>query len=1046
MRWPTLVLFVCATAAGGAALALLPVDSTWPPQKDPIHPTGNPLPSDPLYLQEIALAFSDPADAAAYGPWFFHAHGGAQQYGGSLAFGDVVGEDDGEFHVVLSMAGEAVLAAEIEVDLATQTGTLEPLWFWLSPYALAKWPSQPGTKPPAQHGDAWVSPNLLLWDFDGDGQNEVAVVSAEKVSGVNKGALFLLQTPTGTPSHPQGYPDPAPVVLDRTPSNVTAAQMAERLSLCRVRATDGPRDIALHDHDGLDLAIWSYDVNPATQLLDLYLSYQAQMFPGSGGSPPKTAGATPNIGTHEHNCMDVDGDGFDEFSKNGIVDFVDASGPTNPTHPKNGVARWVTGHTSGHMDQMLIADWDPVRPGLEILAITEDSFTDPLTSIAHTQKVDVLYDAATGTLLGANEPMNGPGGAPVPNGQYMLGGNFDPDADGLLEALITPKDYNNLITPPWTPDSSAAYTIDGRQEEQCVEGLAFGPKEDWPFFQISVGPMQPGVYQRPYAIDWDGDRASDEIASQAWEWLGVWALRDKALLASGPWPPAVPELSELVNGSGVPIPFQIDGANYTLYYYQGNPSWVWNNGGPGRYTHLYQKLAEVSPDLGLNFPPDQNLDPRNRYLVPWDVCGDQREELVVMNAAGLSLFRNPGPLAGSERVSPHLIDHYRRLRMDSILVPFAFADLPELASLEVRPRDPSLPSRVLGIEKRGPDLELVAIAHFSDRSSADVTERVTWIPDAHTDAWLTLSASGVLSPTGVATSARVHAELALGTTVARSNDLHVLATAIDEPVVLMSGFDDSYLDEGNPERTLRIVARVAQKENGPLLVTIVNPDNSYWQPQGEPVWLADDGEEENGDELAGDGVYSALVDPGPQDGEGITLGSNLRLVRAAHVPNLLFLDGLVFNGGPGFDLGAPGGYVTFGTPTSPVSCGPIPGPWNCTVPPPPAVVSDADAFAGPRIRWCGTRGATPGTTTLFLEAEVLPPDSDPEASIDVEVYLPWQSPNPWTPLVPQGNGTYALSLSAAGAPSGTHILHVRASADLGAGAHASALGPPRSPP
>jgi len=78
----------------------------------------------------------------------------------------VIGVDDGEQHVVVAMPGEAVLAATYTIDFPTQTGTLDPIWLWLSPYA------QDATYAPLDHS-RWAGFNVLLHDFDGDGKNEV---------------------------------------------------------------------------------------------------------------------------------------------------------------------------------------------------------------------------------------------------------------------------------------------------------------------------------------------------------------------------------------------------------------------------------------------------------------------------------------------------------------------------------------------------------------------------------------------------------------------------------------------------------------------------------------------------------------------------------------------------------------------------------------------------------------------------------------------------------------------------------------------------------
>ena len=217
-------------------------DSTWPPQKDPTSAAENHPPSSPVYVGSISFDFP-----TEYEPYFGHTHG--PNYDGVFAFGDIVGVDDGEQHVVIAMPGEAVMAAKYTIDFPSQTGTFEPLWFWLSP-----WARDPSFDL-ATH-QRWKGFNILLDDFDGDGKNEVAVNSAELIGGQLKPVMFLLQTDESDPLPPtpfvdengQPFPDPAPVELARTFPNPLVNQWAERLGNCKV--TDSGRQIVMHDEAG----------------------------------------------------------------------------------------------------------------------------------------------------------------------------------------------------------------------------------------------------------------------------------------------------------------------------------------------------------------------------------------------------------------------------------------------------------------------------------------------------------------------------------------------------------------------------------------------------------------------------------------------------------------------------------------------------------------------------------------------------------------------------------------------------------------------------
>jgi hypothetical protein len=76
--------------------------------------------------------------AAEFASWFEHNHdvGGWQESPLWFIIGDLPGPDDGDRDILIYMANEAPLAAAVNFNWQTRTLTLEPLWFWLSPYAL----------------------------------------------------------------------------------------------------------------------------------------------------------------------------------------------------------------------------------------------------------------------------------------------------------------------------------------------------------------------------------------------------------------------------------------------------------------------------------------------------------------------------------------------------------------------------------------------------------------------------------------------------------------------------------------------------------------------------------------------------------------------------------------------------------------------------------------------------------------------------------------------------------------------------------------------
>ena len=1015
MRTALFSLLMAATVTAPWVPAA-PHDSTWPPEKDPTNAAENHPPGDPVHIGSIAFDFPP-----EYEEWFDTTHG--SNYFGTFAFGDVLGEDDGEQHIVIAMPGEAVMAAKYSIHFPSQTGTLEPIWFWLSPYAQD--PDYDAASP-----SRWKSFNILLDDFDDDGKNEVVVNSAEKdfievlPSGQEvvrlKQVLFVLQTdeadpapvsPYLDPSTGQPYSHPAPVEMARSASDPAPNEVGERLGICKV--SDEGLDIALHEHAPGDfLSVWKY-TNPSGDqghhIGQIDVRYKMEIF-----NPINTLNAT-GVKTHESNYVDVDGDGFDEFFMNGLIDFVDAdpvTGAAVPTHPNPakaafGVARWQiygVGGTKGHFDQLLCADWDrdPTDPTpLELLGLTESGggpHPYPLV-------VDVFLEPDTGNTINVN--LN----APAQDPQTALGGNFTRTRQGL-EAVFVPKDFDNDIRPPGQVDFCASYVIDAQQNTLAIDGVNFGninTNIDYPsqpvIGRMATGPATP----RLMAVDWDGERSQDEVMATPWRTINIWSLQDKVDIAI-PYPAGFPLETDLKKMNGDIKPFTIDGNDYTVWYYQGNlnephPEWAWNNNGPGRFSHYWVKLGEIHPFAG------------QYEAIPYDVGGDHREEIVVMNPQGLFFLYNPNPLSVDPVVSPSVIPAYRRHRMEENIFPFAFEDLPELTGVQIRPADDTLPSTCVGMRLRK-KMQLQAVARFSDGTEVDVTKRVNWIDDPETNAHISFSSDpdevGVVVSKLERTSARLQAELPYGSTgeSMKSNFLYVLASDRDQPEVLMAGYGETYLDQGNTN-PLRVSALVAQRDNETnLLVPVLKPDNTYWRPFGQDVYLHDDGL--NGDPFAGDGVWSAEINPGPQDGNQLSLGDNLLVVKAAWLENVIFMSPIFFNGGPDFHVSEAWPYKTFGLQ------GVLP------TPAPPAAIDEAVAFWAPRVLVSGMRGHGADPDELLIEAVIGEFSLDATAPVSVEAYLSWR--DEYVTLTPRGLGVYSKLIDASDAPNGSYVIPVQATA------------------
>lgn len=1011
---------------------------TWQPQPDPQSLLDNPGPNDDFFMQEISFTYVDRSGNPDpdIEQWFKHHY--HPKFEGQFALGDLSGKDDGDTDIAIVMGGEAVLAARMSIDYPSKTGTLTPIFMYLTPEQASECVVEPSGKlvvPPNHVGKRGT--NLLIWDFDGDGRNEVAVQLQES-SG--RYVAILQHDPDYPLPSTYGYEPPEPMVLAKSVAAPPTSSFHDRMGLIKVTNTPYAQHIIMNDHNSNDFGIW--EVDPP----NVFVKYEGNIT-HSGG--PLIMGAD-SVKTHEYNYVDIDDDGLEEVMLNGVVDFVDAdaNGDPVPINGAYGKSLWVTGYPSfgapgiqGHMDQMMAADWDPTRPGLEIVAVTEGVFTAPsfmgAPPVTYDQNRDLMYDALTGEVLRVNDGKDGKQPAPVGDGQVVIGGNFTADTDAAvgagLEAIFAPRNIGpegSITSPPQDAERSGTYAIDYEQNELLVDGISFLPTapnfnpyypSKPPVGQLSTGPGRPEMR----SMDWDGDYYEDEIYCHAVRVINVWRMGRKLDWGAN-YPASLPCETDLLTGPQLDQikPFQLNGDDYFLFYYQGgvyptvggiaHPEWAWNNGGPGRYTHYYEKLGHVWPHAG------------GFTSIPWDIGGDHREEILALSGPGLFAYVNSDPLGVPQKASPAVLPEYRRWRQEPVSFPFAWQDLPSLTNLEIRPELAELPSRVVGIPDVGGTLQLQAIATFSDGRTRDVTHAVKWIPDADTDAFLTLSQDGVVTANGERVSARIQAKLG----ELKSNTMYVYSTPSAAPEILMAGYEDTYLDQGNAAtQRLRVVAYVAQRDNDPdLLVTMVTPapapeppypglPETYWRPAGQTLWLLDNGVAANGDEVAGDGIYSAYVDPGPQDGDGIVLGDNLKFVQAALIDSsTTIMSSVSFNGSPNFVKGNTWPNVTIGG-GSPTIYTPPPAP--------PTPVNELRAFWGPRVASCGTRGYGVDDDRILLEVRTL--QSYVPSPLTVQAYLPWNGAS--VALTEQADGVYTALVDISGVANGAYLVDVRAIAD-----------------
>lgn len=622
---------VAAAATGMALWAIgLPssqaTDSEWPPAPDPINAQMAPGPGLEMGLVSMTI----PAEFAA---WFSHAHDvGWMTFPLDFAIGDVEGVDDGDVDIVIHMADEILLGARLTIDLQSGAGSLLPLWCWKAPNSPAD--------PPTSHVGL-DRHNVLIWDFDDNGSNEIAVVAPAQYDLWGKlvwgQAIYVLAEDPDPPPPPWEFSVPPPRVLAVSDASAVAesGEIGERLGICRVRDTDGRRDIVSTKHHGTTLSIWKLVPADDAWSLERVFFRPWQL--------PKT---------HEYNHADVDGDGYDEFAWDGIVDLVDSVDgqwtPTNAKNPLQGVQRWSTGMVPyGHMDQMMLLDFDPASPGLELNSLPEDEWDDPTG--AHHEGVDTLW-RSDGTVLRVNDDV------PWEHPQSMYVGNWTDSRDGL-ESLYVPKD--SVLSNGNETWLAGHYAVDAYQNELAVDGgywqlVKLNPPKNTLPIHRATGPCN-----KMQQIDWDGNHLQDEILHDFWQTMIVWRMGLKGDWGATP-PPGMPTEAQLQE------PWTEEGFELFWEFYQGYngqmiDEWAWNNGGPGRHTHYYRKLAEAFPGSGWWTP------------LAYDIAGDYREEAVVVTHNRVNVFFNTTPLADPQlHPSPGGDLEYRRLRMERVGEPYRF--------------------------------------------------------------------------------------------------------------------------------------------------------------------------------------------------------------------------------------------------------------------------------------------------------------------------------------------------------------------------------------
>ena len=997
-------------------------DGEWPPKADP-HFNGsivvnNPVQGSPesghLFMHEVSAELP-----TVLGKWLTHKHefppsvSCQQRYPGfftDFSVGNV--DDDGKLDdIVITIAGEAVLAAEMYFNGTDLS--LTPIWFWKSPFAEQITTDVDGAPLHFASGNVVVSckaleaSNPLIWDFAGDSRNEVVFAG---LSANDEQQLFVLRTDDPAVRWDDQLTDAqnlanmlGNVVEVGASATLGPIDVSPRLGICRVRDTLIPQDIVSSTHNGA-WYVWGV---------------------GSSGQPfLQFTGPTSNgisEYTHEVNWMDIDGDGFDEFAMNGLVDYVDLDAQGNRVVLTN-PAIWQADVTlgNGHCDETYIADWDPTRPGLELFAVTEGLWSlgrpDAATLQQDFKAWDVLFDADTGEVLSEWTQ------APSPDGQTIYGGNWTRSHDGL-EAIMSPKDSIGDVSPPdqvfagsyvsvarrtptyATPDFELL-TIDGAQYRP-VSGLP--PPGETDILPLRAG----GPWRRMFALDWDGDYGSDEILHHSPFNNGpvtVYRLGEKGDWAMGSMPEGLPTYEEVVclgQTSGSPCCTQFfnpacigpivdatqpddpncSSTGWWWFYSQGacgtrrgDGDWGWNHGGPGRGTHYFQKLKEHFPNDGLSgpFPGNQGalvakpfdlLDPDH----PFAVGADHREEVIAISKnhppkVHLYFHNDTLPSDVLDRPSPTKSSAYLRHRQTRPTHPFQFQrDAIAIERFAVRPADPTLPTKAAGVATSSDcvtpnTMQLLAYIEFSDGTM--VYPSVTWNDDEDLLTGcdhMSIDGTGLVTIGTAVESGRFTATMTIEGEERQSDPFYVYASDSDDPAILRAGFADSWIvSNSNVDRPLRIEALVALRTNGTVEVRAQKPNGSAW----DNIQLRDDGL--GPDEEANDGLFTAAVAQ-PNGLSAASDDDNLRVLRAMTPPVIYYSLGNGVWVPHGAEVSKPWPFVD-------VAATSVLPPWGGAVTDTPGgVPNQTKSYKAPRVRSMGYRGwDIDGEYLLEVELEPSP--------------------------------------------------------------------------
>lgn len=983
-----IVMLVIATSS----VAALAYDGEWPPKRDP-SPLQGPAPG--LEMGEIKMEIPSP-----YAVWFKHLH--KRYYNGGLWYtiwpttcviGDFEGPDDGDLNIVMYTPNEFAMGARIEsLDWINKTASLHPLWYWIAPGG----PGAPRTED--MHDDP-DDRTAMIWDLDNDGSNEIIIAAEvwnDEGGKYSPGVYVMKYDPDKI--HHSLYQAPKPTILAKFSDKDN--ELAQRLHICRMRDTTGPRDIMCTEHMGGKCNVLSFIRDGDNFRLEHLFHYKDSTNP----HVPHTLNSRSGGITHEFNCADVDDDGYDEIFIDGMVDFVDRpNGIWTPTNGAYGKTVWQVGHFNnpefqGHTDMMLAADIDPDNLGLEVwLACDSDDFWNPSNPVTPTpvcpssnylwNSTEVDTSTGLGIILRSDLPVtNNP--APSEHPQWLILGNWAKSQEGL-EALFVDKGGVRPSQPD--PYFICGFASDHEMNKLAFDGGMWHANNNMEEFRMS-GPAGWRLVQ----IDWDGDYSQDEIVADYWGRIYVWRMGQKNVWET---PPAgMPPL-----GADLTQPW-IDpdyGDPRYWFYYQGFAGEKANEWGfsqdpeipAGAYSHYWEKLGEAYAG------PINNEYYRYTFSTAYDMGRDYREEVITINYNCVRIYFNPDTLEDPwKHSSPTSSITYKKYRNDWVPSPFIYQAQPTVDRIEITPA-------TFGLNPGAFDY-LTATAYYPDGSSQDVTAACTWHSDREdvvTCPNLPAHPGGVINTSYIPGSARITATLGDPGEEVVSEAAYVYVGPDNRPEVLSAGFKDSYLLDGDLATPLRIEARVAQRDNEPLFVWLNNDQGAYWFPYPEfptvYINLVDDGSENYGDEKAGDGIYSAKV-PQAARPDVLGLGDNLLQIQAC----LLNDTQVICDPWPFFVKGS--NYVN-------LQLGPEIYNNN----------SQGDSKT-PKIKSCGFRGFKNGVTML-IEAQVIPC-----TATHVSLYQCWVDlgDGQWLEMTHQGDFRYTYEADVNSWADDTYLINVVATA------------------